>query len=68
MEYLEKLWAEGEPKSYANDLVAGLQHFAPRLRRRLNGSWRLLGAWAKAELPARAPPVPRAVAIGLTGY
>ncbi|CAK0810274.1 unnamed protein product, partial [Prorocentrum cordatum] len=68
MEYLEKLWSEGEPQSFANDLVAGLRHFIPRLRRQLNGSWCLLGALARADLPARAPPLPTAVAIGLTGY
>ena len=68
MEYIEMLWSEVEPKSYASDLVAGLQHFRRLLRRQLNGGWRLLGARAKAELPARAPPLPKLVAIGLAGY
>ena len=55
MAYIEVLWAEGDPKAYANDLVAGIQHFMPRYRRAMNGSWRLLGAWARAELPVRDP-------------
>ncbi|CAK0841817.1 unnamed protein product, partial [Prorocentrum cordatum] len=68
MAYIEVLWAEGDPKAYANDLVAGIQHFMPRYRRALNGSWRLLGAWARAELPVRAPPLSKKVALGIAGY
>jgi hypothetical protein len=54
--YIEHLWEDGEGRSSASNVVAGLQHFKPLLRRKLICSWRLLAAWAKLELPARAPP------------
>ena len=55
--YLEILWEEGEPKSWASYTLAGAQHFAPRLRRHLPAAWRLRAAWDRLELPARAPPL-----------
>ena len=42
--YVEILWQEGEPKSWASCTLAGVQHFAPRLRRHIPAAWRLRGA------------------------
>jgi len=55
--YLEFLWETGESKAWANDLCSGLQHFVPALKGHLNGSWRLLKAWGKVEIPNRACPM-----------
>ena len=55
-EYLEMLWQDGEPKSFASDCLSGLGHFLPQCKRHLVGSWRLRGSWTRAELPARALP------------
>jgi hypothetical protein len=56
-ECLEEMWHDGESQTTAGNLVAGLQYFAPRLRRTLNGSWQLLRSWSKAEMPTRATPL-----------
>ena len=56
-EFIEDLWASGEPKSWANDTCSGLQHLVPNLRGKLVGSWRLFKAWSKTELPNRATPM-----------
>lgn len=55
--YIEHLWCDGDGRSTASNTVAGLQHFVPTLKKTLVCSWRLLSAWAKHELPARAPPL-----------
>ena len=39
--FIEALWEDGDPMSLANNLVAGLQHYRPRLRKKLVGSWQL---------------------------
>lgn len=52
-EYIEYLWSDGEPKSYANYAVASVQHFAPECKRKLNKSWKLVSTWNKIELPAQ---------------
>ena len=56
-EFIEYRWVSGEPKSWANDTCSGLQHHVPNLRGNLVGSWRLLKAWSKTELPNRATPM-----------
>lgn len=55
--YVEFLWQDGEGRSVASNTVAGIQFMKPTLRKRLVCTWRLLGAWAKREMPARAPPL-----------
>eukprot|EP00435_Cladocopium_sp_Y103_P006921 s1363_g2.t1 len=55
-EFIESLWQNGDPKSYASDCLSGLGHFVPQCKRNLVGAWRLHGSWTRAELPARALP------------
>jgi hypothetical protein len=55
--FISDLWQEGEAKSVASNLLAGMQHYSPTLKRRLPISWRLISAWQKTELPCRAPPL-----------
>ena len=54
--FVEALWECGDPKGYADDAVSGLLFYVPRLRGGLPASKRLLRAWARAEVPNRAPP------------
>ena len=54
--YIEELWHDGDPKSYAGDTLIGLGHFIPSVKPHLVASWRLHAAWGRSELPARAPP------------
>jgi len=54
--YIEHLWQEGDPRSFAGDLLSGLQHEIPSPKKQLPSGWRLLTAWRKAELPSRATP------------
>ena len=54
--YVSYLWESGDPRGWANDTLSGLAHHLPFTRGQLKGSWRLLQAWQRAELPARACP------------
>ena len=65
--YIEELWADGDPKRFGYDTICGVQHVLPHLKRHLAGSWRLMTAWEKLELPTRAPPLPLEVVQGLGG-
>ena len=55
-EFIEYLWHNGEPKSFASDCLSGLGHFLPSVKKHMVGGWRLHGSWTRAELPARAIP------------
>ena len=63
--YISYLWENGDPRTLAGDVISGLTLFAPAVKGRLRGSWRLLKAWGKAELPARAPPFTAVLVYGL---
>ncbi len=65
--YIEFLWRDGEPKSYANYAVASLQHMIPKVRRQLVQSWKLVSTWNKLELPVRATPLTPEVAMAFSG-
>lgn len=54
--YLEALWQEGEGRTMGNYILAAIHWFMPEVKRKLVSSWRLLRAWDKLELPARATP------------
>ena len=55
-QFIEYLWKQGDAKAIANDSLSGLAHFLPAVRRQTPEAWRLVGAWSRLELPARAPP------------
>ena len=65
-EWIEHCWAEGECRAMAADTLSGVQHFL-LTRRRLPGGWKLLTTWQRAELPNRAPPLPRNVVLAIAG-
>ena len=56
--YIDELWMSGDSKRWAADALSALQLFLPYVRRRLQGSWRLIGAWGRCELPVQATPLP----------
>lgn len=64
-EFVEHLWHSGDPKNFAADLLSGLVHYLPVLRRQLNSGWRLFNAWGRAEMPRRAPPLTLHLVYGL---
>ena len=55
-EFIECIWEEGESKQVGNDLISGFILFSPSLKRTLVGAKRMMKAWSRVELPARAPP------------
>ena len=67
-EFIEMLWEEDEPLSYASDALSGLQFFMPGLRKHLPCSWRLIGAWKRAEIPDRASPFLPAFAVAVAAF
>ena len=65
---IEELWEEGDSRYLAQDILSGLQHFEPQLKRRLMQSWRLIKAWQKHEIPSRAPPLTPSTLFVLAGW
>ena len=67
-EFIEDCWAQGEARSLIGDVLSGIQHFVPALRKALNDAWRLFGTWTRNEVPSRARPLlPRQV-LAMAGY
>ena len=66
-EFVDFLWSDGEGKAFASNFVAGIQHFQPSARKHLPSTWRLLGAWNRRELPARATPASEELVETLAG-
>lgn len=58
-------WGEGEARSLIGDLISGLGNFIPASKPHFAGSWRLHGAWGRAELPCRAVPFTPLLVYGL---
>ena len=67
-DYLEYLWGEGEGRATASTFLAALQDFDPKLRGKLQGSWRLMRTWNANELPSRAPPMTESVLKAMVGW
>ena len=66
-EFVEGMWAEGEPHALVTDALAGLQYFVPQFRKHLFLSWRLLNVWEKKEPPKRALPMHPVLLLGMAG-
>jgi len=54
--YIQALWHEGEPRYWGEDVVSAFVKRVPQLRGRFPGSWQLITAWQKHELPQRCTP------------
>ena len=65
--FIESCWSEGDPKLWCSDLLAALHFYLPACRRQLHGSWGLIRAWDRAELPARACPITPEILLGIAG-
>ena len=67
-DYLEHIWAAGEGRSLASNVLAGLQDQDPKLKGCLPGSWRLMKTWTTNEIPCRAPPLTEPVLKAMVGW
>ena len=67
-DYIEHLWSEGEGRSVASNLLAGLQDLDPHLKGHLQTSWRLMKTWTANELPNRAPPLTEGILKAMVGW
>ena len=65
--YIEFMWEDGEPKSYANYAVASVQFHIPAARRHLQFSWKLVATWNKLEMPSRVTPLSPSMAMAFSG-
>jgi integrase len=66
--YIEELWNDGQGQSTANYALAALHYFVPASRHQLKLAWRLVGAWKKLELPARAGPLSPLMLWAMVGF
>lgn len=67
-QYVEFCWQEGEGRSKASDTLSALGWKSPKVRAHLPGSWALVSAWQRYELPTRAPPLPREMFFGIAEH
>ena len=67
-DYLEHLWSEGEGRATANNFLAALQDFDPKLKGHLQISWRLMKTWTTNEIPNRAPPLTESILKAMVGW
>ena len=65
-EYLEFLWEQDQRRGLAGDTLSGVSHYA-NAKRKIPFSWRLLAAWQRNEVPVRAPPMSRLMALAIAG-
>eukprot|EP00971_Amphidinium_carterae_P048672 959414-Amphidinium_carterae.1 len=61
--YIEYLWHIGESMGLGSYTLAAVQHHWPR--KWMLGSWALLSAWKRNELPQRALPLSPSPVLGL---
>ena len=66
--YVEACWEDGEPKSFAADCPSALGHYLPAVKKHLGGSWRLIAAWSRLEMPERAPPLTLCFTYAIGAY
>ena len=67
-DYVEHLWSMGEGRALASDTVAAFQDTEPRLKGKLQVTWRLLKTWHVNEVPSRAPPLPEECLFAMLGW
>ena len=65
--HIEDLWHEGLPRGHANYCYAAVKFFVPSVSSLLYGADKLLKAWSKMELPARAVPFTPDICAGMAG-
>eukprot|EP00435_Cladocopium_sp_Y103_P061038 s161_g22.t1 len=66
-EWVECQWIKGTPLGLIGDALCGLQHYWPQVKGELRGAWKLYRNWRRIEVPQRAPPLPRPIALALIG-
>ena len=66
-DYICELWHEGMSKGDASYTYAAVRHFLIHLSPPLHGAKRLLRAWDRLELPARALPFTPLLCLGVAG-
>ena len=66
-DFIEECWEEGEGHQFVLDTKCGLCFRFKGLGVHLQYTGDLLRAWKKAEMPARAPPMPLEVLVGMAG-
>ena len=64
-EWIEYEWHKGTSFGSIGDALCGLHYFWPQVKGHLRGSWKLYKNWRRLEIPQRAPPMPRNVALAL---
>ncbi|CAK0833613.1 unnamed protein product [Prorocentrum cordatum] len=64
-EYIEMLWSEGQPVSFANYAVVAIGFFFPSVKQSLGLSWGLLKAWRRCEPHVRALPFTPELILGM---
>ena len=69
-EYITRAWTHGLTRGEAGNALSACVNAFPdlRVRGRLFESWHLLSAWARLEVPCRAPPLPSIAALGMVWY
>lgn len=65
--YIEVLYFDDQPITYAGHLLSGIRRFLPHLRFKLPKAKQWFSNWRAACLPSPAVPLPASVALALAG-
>ncbi|CAK0851904.1 unnamed protein product, partial [Prorocentrum cordatum] len=66
-EFIDRLWAEGEPEGWAIDFASGLKRLVPRARKALVVTGFFLNSWRWTVSRSRASPFTPLIVKGLAG-
>ncbi|CAK0857154.1 unnamed protein product, partial [Prorocentrum cordatum] len=66
-EFVDHLWGEGEPESWATDIASGLKRLVPRARKALTVTGFFLNNWRRTVSRCRALPFTPLIVKGLAG-
>jgi integrase len=66
--YIEELWEEGLPRSWAAHTLSGLAKLCPYLKGSFPLGWTYYDTWKKHELPQRAAPLSVQLLKAMAGY
>ena len=65
--YIERLWEDGETRTFGSYAIAAIQYFCPTQKGKLSKAWKLMSLWQRLEQPRRATPLDPSLLLAFAG-